>query len=290
MADLDLSIRVENLDSVRDALRRLSGRQAKEAYAKAINDTGFRARRAMQRELASVFDRPTRFITSAPKLDAATADRLSARIIPTLDTRNRPGTGGKIGVDPQQVLQAQEFGGRRADKRSEVRLRRLGYLPAGFQTVIPEIPFPGSHDGKGNLRGAFLQQMLSYLQAYSEAGSSGNMTARRRKTLLEGTRRQKAQGGPSLGRRYFVAGGRETMEIQGGDRMVMRRSSTGTTRHLRPGIWASLGQRGLRPVLMFVRAASYTPRLSMERIAAGADLQNYLDRRIRFRVREAAGL
>ena len=44
--------------------------------------------------------------------------------------------GGK-GIDPQQILRAQEVGGRRHDKRSEKALRRVGILPNGYQTAIP---------------------------------------------------------------------------------------------------------------------------------------------------------
>ena len=62
--------------------------------------------------------------------------------------------------------------------------------------------------------------------------------------------------------------------------------------HLQPGIWAASGTHGvdLRPVVMFVRTPSYTPRISMEEITDKADAQAYLDKRVRFRVREAAGV
>ena len=46
----------------------------------------------------------------------------------------------------------------------------------------------------------------------------------------------------------------------------------------------------LKPVLMFVRSGSYQPRLSMDDVNKAADTQNYLDRRVRFRIREAAGV
>ncbi len=59
-----------------------------------------------------------------------------------------------------------------------------------------------------------------------------------------------------------------------------------------PGIWAASGTHGvdLRPVVMFVRTPSYTPRISMEEITDKADAQAYLDKRVRFRVYQAAGL
>lgn len=263
---LDVSIRLENLDKVADDLGRLGDREATVAFAKALNDTGFMVRRAMQAELGK-FDRVTPFIQRSPKLVAANPDKLSVRIIPTLDSRNLPSTGGKVGVDPQDVLQAQEFGGRRADKRSESALRRAGLLPNGYQTAIPTDPYPGSADGRGNMRGAFLQQLLSYLQAYSEQGFKANMTDRRKRSINRGTAK-------TSGRRYFVSYGR----LRG--------------QHLAPGIWAAQGTGGVdvRPVLMFVRRPSYTPRISMDRVARDSGAQEFLDRRVRFRIREAAGV
>lgn len=268
MADLNLSIRIENLDKVREALSRLSGTQARVAYANAINDAAFQARKAMQAELRSNFDRVTPFVASAPKVFKATADDLTASIRPTLDTRKVWSNSGKVGVDPQDVLQAQEFGGRRRDKRSEVVLRRAGILHAGWQTAIPRTPYPGSDDGRGNLRGAFLVQLLSYLQTFGEQGYKANMTAKRKAGVQRGTAKQ-------AGRRYFVSYGRWR---------------DGRSSHLAPGIWAASGTGGVdvRPVLMFVRPGTYRPRISMERIASTADLQGYLDRRVRFRIRNLA--
>ena len=267
MPDLNLSIRIENLDKVREALSRLSGTQARVAYANAINDAAFQARKAMQAELRSNFDRVTPFIASAPKVFKATADDLTASIRPTLDTRKVWSKGGKVGVDPQDVLQAQEFGGRRRDKRSEVVLRRAGILHAGWQTAIPRTPYPGSDDGRGNLRGAFLVQLLSYLQTFGEQGYKANMTAKRKAGVQRGTAKQ-------AGRRYFVSYGR----LRG--------------HHLAAGIWAASGTHGVdvRPVVMFVRSGTYRPRIDMDRVARDAGVQEYLDKRVRFRVREAAGV
>ncbi len=276
MADLQLTIRTENLDKVREALARLSGPQARQAYANAINDTAFKVRGEMQKELRSRFDRVTPFIGNAPKVFKATPDKLTASIAPTLDSRNMPSTGGKVGVDPQQVLQAQEFGGRRRDKKSEVALRRAGILLPGWQTAIPRDPYPGSDDGRGNLRGAFITQLLSYLQAFGEQGYKSNMGDKRKRNM----RNQQGIGNIStrkvykttLGVRYFVSYGRSRGH------------------HLAPGIWAASGTHDaqLRPVLMFVRPGTYRPLISMERIAQAADLQGYLDRRVRARVRNLA--
>lgn len=277
MANLKLDIRVENLDKVRKALDMLSGPQARQAYANAINDTAKHVQAEMRKHLQSAFDRPTEHIWKSPKYTPATPDNLSASIIPTIDSRNKPGKGGKVGVDQQKILQAQEFGGRRRDKKSEVVLRRAGILMPGWQTAIPETPFPGSDDGHGNLRGAFLQQLLSYMQAYSEQGYRANMTQATMKNLRRGgtAARLAKIAGPVLGRRYFVSYGKWR---------------EGRTSHFAPGIWAVLGSSGanVRPVVMFVRAGTYTPRISMDRVTKDAGVQEYLDRKIRLRIRRMA--
>ena len=258
---MTLSFDGRGLASVQGQLAKLSGQQAKQAYAEGLNDGGFRARREWQGELRDQFDRPTPYILKSVYVRKATPDRLSVEIEPTY-------FGGK-GVDPQRILQAQEYGGPRNDKRSESALRRIGILPAGYQTAIPETPFPGSDDGRGNVRGGFLVRLLSYFQALGEQGYKANMTDRRKARLHKGTKDRE-------GVRFFVAYGR---------------LRSGPTQHLAPGIWAATGTQGgvVRPVLMFVRNGSYESRISRQRVAERADLQPYIERRIRYRIRKLAG-
>ena len=280
MIELKLKLKMTGLESVQAQLQRLSGPALREAQVKALNDTAAMVRREMVKELTSAFDRPTPFIARSPKYVQATPDNLTVRILPTLDARNLPSRGGKVGVDPQHVLQAQEFGGHRADKRSEVALRRAGILPNGYQTAIPREPYPGSDDGRGNLRGAFLAQLISYFQAYSEVGFRANMSARRKAKLEDrttyssiATRRQQKM---IRGVVYFVSYGR---------------LRNGPDRHLAPGIWAKSGTHGVdvRPVLLFVKMPSYSPRISMQAIAERAGVEDYLAKRLRCRIREAVG-
>lgn len=259
---MEISLKIENLGAVADTLKQLSGEQARAAYAKAINDTAFQVRRAMQAEIKAVFDRPTPYIVSSPRVVMATPGKLTASIAPAYK-------GGK-GIDPQKILQAQEFGGARRDKRSEVALRRAGILPPGYYTAIPATPFPGSDDGRGNVRGPFLVQLITYFQAASEQGYKSNMTDKRKRSIHRGTAK-------TTGRRYFVAYGR---------------LRSGNTSHLAPGIWAASGPYGVdvRPVLMFVRTPRYQPRLSMERVSKSFDLQDYMEKRLRYQIRKAAGV
>ena len=273
---MQLELKIENLEKVREALNKLSGAQARQAYANAINDVAKKVQYDMRAELQRAFDRTTPYVANSPKRVEATPENLSARVLPTIDARNLPSKGGKIGVDQQKILQAQEFGGRRRDKRSEVALRAAGILPSGYQTAIPATPFPGSDDGRGNLRGNFLAQLLSYFQAYTQQGFRANMGKKRMANL----RNQQGIGNlatrkvfkTTLGARYFV--------------------SLGPSRgqHLAPGIWAARGvhDASVRPVLMFVRSPVYTPRISMERIASDSGAQDYLDKRVRYRIRNLA--
>lgn len=257
---MQVTMRFDGLGKVRQHLARLSGAQAQEAYAKGINDAAYQVRRAMQSEMSSVFDRPTRYILSSVYVKQATAARLQAEILPTY-------YGGK-GVDPQKILRAEAEGGPRHDKRSEAALRRIGVLPAGYQTAVPAKPYPGSEDGHGGIKGSFLVHLLSYFQAFGEQGYRANM-AQRTKNRLH------AAGTKTMGaRRYFVSYGR----LRG------NRSS-----HLAPGIWATTGTHGynVQPVLMFVKAGTYAKRLDTQRIKRRADLDNYLAKRLRYRIRQA---
>lgn len=275
---IQLSARVLNQAELLRQIRGLTGPQAAKAYAKALNDTGFQVRRAMQDEMRAVFDRPTDYILRSPFVRMATAAKLSVTIEPTY-------MGGK-GIDPQKILDAQTWGGRRRDKRSEAALRRAGILPAGYQTAIPDEarggPYPGSDDGKGNLRGPFLVQLISYFHAFGEQGYKANMSAKGYQRVHRGTKKQ-------AGRRYFVTYGK----TRGGPRITQKGEQDNRTAHLAPGIWAASGTGGVdvRPVLMFVRPGrGYQPRFDMDKVAKRADAEAYLERRIHYRLREAAGV
>ena len=286
MADMSLKIKVDGLRQVQGGLRQLSEKGIRVLTAKALNDVAFTAQIAMRQELRTVFDRPTNFIANSPKVAKATSEQLMAMVVPTSGRADRVWSkGGTPGVDPQHVLQAQTFGMQRADKRSEVRLRRMGFLPAGFQVVIPSNPFPGSEDGHGNLKGSFVVQVLSYLQAFGDLGFSANMTDRRKAVIHKRGGAKLKTGGPYLGRRYFVSYGKH----RGAPRKTAKGELDQRTGHLAPGIWAVVGRTGVdvRPVMLFVRRGNYKPRLSMDRLVQSLHLRELLDRRMRYRTYEA---
>ena len=256
---VDVTISLQNLERVREALNRLSGKQAKEAYALALNDTGGKLQRAMRTELRTVFDRTTNYIANSPWVERATAEKLSVAVSPRK-------ASSRAGVNPEKVLQAQEFGGRRADKRMEIALKARALLPSGMQVALPAVqyggPYPGSDDGNGNFTGAFVKRVLGYFNSSARRNTrrysyASNMRTRREIKLMDG-------------REWFV--------------------SLGGRSGLGPGIWAR-GPDGVRCAVVFTRPASYTkPLLSMKRLARAQNLQPYLDKRIRYRVRQAAGV
>lgn len=250
-------IQAQGLEKVRHLMDRLSSEQIQQAQVDAMTDAAHHIRRAMAAEAKRAFDQPTPYILRSFIFKPPTLQHPQTTVLPTYYNRQ--------GVDPQKVLRAQAFGGRRRDKRMELALRRLGLLPAGMQVVLPATPYPGSTDGRGNFRGAFVQQMLSYL--------SGDM----KKTSLRRLHRKGVDehGRVTIqGRRYFVSPG-----PAGGVR-------------LQAGVWAASGTHGrnLAPVAIFARAGNYSPLYDTERIARAADAVPYLAKRMRYHIRKAAGV
>lgn len=267
MAGLKLKIKVENLDRVRDALGKLSGKQAKQAYANAINDTAAKMQKAMRDDFRKSFESPTNYIANSPWVERATPEKLSASIGP----RNPKGNG----IDPQKILQAQEFGGTRADKRMEVALRSMGLLPPGMQVALPAAryggPYPGTDDGRGNFNGNFVRKLLAYFKA-NLAEIMGMKKGAQNKALKKYQFTQNIK----TKRVIKLMDGKEWFVSSGGDGK------------LGPGIWVRDG-KVIGCVVAFVRTPSYrTPRISMERLAKTEGLQDYLDKRVRFRVRNLA--
>lgn len=240
---MQLSLEIKGLDKVRQQLERLGRDQLKQASAAALNDAAFKGRAGMQDQMRRVFDRVTPYVLKSVQVEKATPDRLQASVGP------RMMAGG--GVDPQKILRAQVEGGTRRNKRFENALRAIGALPSGWLAVIPPTPYPDSTDGRGNLKGRFVQQLIAHL-----AGT--------RRAAPRPRGKSPATVGPV---RFFVAA---------------------PGQRLKPGVWAAKG-RDVHPVLLFVRSATYTPRLDMGEVARAADLQSYFERRMRYRIRQALG-
>lgn len=255
------SVQVQGLDRVQARIRNLP-KQLRFAASRAINDAAYLARTAVVTEMPRAFDRPTPFIQKSIWVGkTARPESLQAWIYPR-------DPGGKA-VDPADVLRAEVRGGPRKLKRSERAFQRVGILPAGFAMVpSKQLLQSDKADAYGNVKGSFVVQLLSYLQAFGEQGYKANMTAKRKRTLA---RYGKSQGGFKKinGVEYFVSYGK-----------LRTRGDLGTQQPLAAGIWARSGTGGsaVKPVFLFVRMPTYPARLHMGQIIQ-ATVQAELPRR-----------
>ena len=138
-------------------------------------------------------------------------------------------------------------------------------------------------------------QILAYFQAYgANQGHDANMVKSGYQRIHKNKQKNAIPMGEKgwtkhvKGRRYFVTYG----AMRGGARMTAKGEPDSRTQHLAPGIWAASGTGGVnvQPVLMFVRQGTYTPRLDMDKVAKRADVDNYLPRRLRYRIKQVAGV
>lgn len=239
---------------------RLTGPEAKQAMAEALNDAAWEGRRVLQQEVERSFDRPTPYIRRSIQVSRkATPDKLEAVV-------SAEYMGGK-GIEPEKILQAEIFGGPRRPKRSEVALRRVGILPDGY-FLVPGQACP--LDQYGNVKGSFIVQLISYFQAFGEQGYRANMTDRRKAKLRNKGKTERGYA-TTMGVRYFISYGK---------------LRSGPTEHLHPGIWSAKGihDSNVEPILMFVKAPSYRKRLDF----FGKPVQAAIDKfnpRLRFRMR-----
>lgn len=243
-------------------------RQMRFAAEQALNDTLFAARKAVQVAMPQVFDRPTPFVVSGVKVE------LPRSIRQTSEATQAAGLGpGKFGTDalvgiisiddygrgkgatPEKVLQAEVQGGSRGFKGAERRLQQAGLMrPGQFMVPSADLMKQGNLvDQYGNVRGAFIRSLLSYLQAFSTEGFTANASKRTRDRIA--ARGKNASGYATInGVVYFVSKGP-------GER-------NGRVQHLPAGIWAKRGTHGTRvyPVFLFVSSVRYRQRLRFDEI------------------------
>lgn len=214
-----------------DVIKRLEStlpKQVNYALMTTINKAAYEASQEIKQEMRKVFDAPTPWVVGGVRYRKATRSKLQA--IVHLDF-----WGNKQGVTVEKVLASQIAGGPRRLKRFESALSRIGILPHGMAVV------PGSAaemDARGNMKVGQIIQILSWFKAFGEQGYSANMR----------------DGGRRLGRDKKRSGQR------GFSYFVLKK------RHgkLPPGIYKrfELGFGStVKPVMIFVRAPSYRPRL-----------------------------
>jgi hypothetical protein len=218
-----------NIDQVVSELGAQIKAQVAYAARKAVVKTAEDVRQAQINEMKAVFDRPTPYTLRGVYNKLIRTDPPTARVW----LKDDRGKGGGAAAD---YLMPQIAGGARPQKRMEYNLAMNGHLPSGWVTV----PGQGARlDAYGNMSVGQVKQILSALgSAEMTSGYSANRTvrsAKRRKNLPK----------------FFV--------IQPG------RGS-----HLHPGVYQRFGfalGSAIKPVLMFVPAATYSPRFNFDRVA-----------------------
>lgn len=240
--NMRVTVKVEGLREVQEALRGFSDRRVAAAMATALTRTALAVRDAEQAEMRDSFDRPTPFTLNSLFVKPATALVLQADVfLKDNVSGSRPASSW---------LQWQIGGGLRTLKAFERLLISGGYMRADDRAV------PGRAarlDSYGNLSKGQIVQILGQLRLDSSTGSTRSLprvqaddNAKTKRDKLNRIRR-------SLGR----AGGRYVALPNG-------------TRTLLPGIYLNEGRdfgakigygasRRLRPVLIFVSKAEYEP-------------------------------
>jgi hypothetical protein len=155
------------------------------ATALALTRTAGLAKKAIESEMRTVFDRPTRWTLNSLRLFPAKKNKLEARVW----MKNEADKS----VPPTRWLTAQIEGGQRRDKSTERLLRQKGILPEGKYVV------PGSGarlNANGNISGGQLQKILSGLGAqndrYQNSTNSRRSAANKRAFFVIGKGRTAA--------------------------------------------------------------------------------------------------
>jgi hypothetical protein len=225
------------------------------ALAKTLTDIADIAKNNAVKEMKTVFDRPTPFTLNALKVERATKRNLEAKLLLKDPTRID---------DPHHYLNVEVAGGPRGFKPFEARLYRKGLIPTGDYAV----PNSGADfDAFGNMKRGQITQMLSYFDAFGDAGFRANMGDEGRRRLGKTTRKKR-------GMAYFAA-------------------EPGNKQSLAPGIYKRVNTvfgSAITRVLLFSGATHYEPRISLERIleeTRNADGRSLFERNIEAAMRSA---
>lgn len=212
-----------------------TAKQTRFAMAVALTRVAQDAKTAVQGEMRRVFDRPTSFTLRSVFVERATKETLTSRVWLKEGTLMTP---------DNHFLRPQVFGASRGTKPFEKVLQQWGRMPSGMVAV----PAAGAKlDAFGNVSRGQIVQILSQLRVRSQIGyeSRASGSKRSNKTIAR------------QGVTYFVV-----LQKTGG---------------LVPGIWLrrKFGHgSAVKPVFIYVSAASYKPRLKFFETAQRVADQN----------------
>lgn len=227
-----MRIKVEhNFPEVAAAMRRAAG-QVPYSLSVALNNTAEKARVGVRQEMTSVFDRPTPWVLNSLRVKRSSkyVDPIAAELA-FKDSNS---------VDnSRSMVEPHVFTGKRHFKAMEVRLMRMGYMPAGYNAV----PGAGAQlDSYGNMSRGQISQLLNVLGTFTEAGSN-RADSRTVSRLAKGNVKKNKYG--------FV--------------YWVNRVGAARGKHLQPGVYQRVATgfgSSLKPILMFVKQAQYKKRLN----------------------------
>jgi hypothetical protein len=191
------------------------------------------ARKELTETIKKVFDRPTPWIQNSV---IAQVNKGQA----VLRVKDFAGKG----TAADATLYTEVHGGQRRQKRAEVALQAYGFLPVGWVCV------PGSAaklDAYGNMARGQIVQILSHLRVQMQDGYESR---------LGGKAWDKDKAARSIKRAGFTY----IVVAVGGK----------VNSHLKPGVYESRqwsSGRSIRPVLIFVKSATYRVRFPFYEIA-----------------------
>lgn len=251
-------------DAVLRGLDRIE-KQFKFAAMRSVNTAAFKGRNAVRDTIAGSLKSPMGKTVSLPNVTKK-ATREDATATVALDYRRFTGSTGYL----TPLIQ----GGSRVTKAFERRLQEAGIMPRGMYAIYAKRS--GALDRYGNMPGAKIRQILSWFQAFKEAGFTGNMSAKTRDKFRQGKRR-----GLKFGMVYFVSTGQRF----GG--LGMRLPRGVWERHYPNG---TAGKTFIRPVLLFVPSVQYRQQLdylgTLERTVSET-LEREFDRELQRALRTA---
>jgi hypothetical protein len=217
-----------NIPEVAAAVRRAAD-QVPFALANALNKTAIKASADVKSEMSSVFDRPTPWVLNSLRVKYANKAKPEAEL--AFKDKNSVESS-------RSMVEPHVFAGKRHFKAMEARLAAMGYLPRGYNAV------PGAAaklDAYGNMGRGQITQLLNVLGTYTEAGYNKANAA---------TKARLAKGSVKKNQYGFV--------------YWVNRVGATKSKHLQPGVYQRVSTgfgSSLRPVLVFVRQASYKKRL-----------------------------
>lgn len=160
-----------NIADVIASVRAVPARIVPYAASTALTRTAqYAAKVELPAEMRAVFGNPVSYTLNALRIEPATKDTLSARVMVKTSA---------AGVAPENFLMPQVDGGGRKHKRAEVAMRYAGVLGAG------KFAMPGKGldlDANGNVQGSDVRTILSALKNIRGAvGAKGQKAGRGRK-------------------------------------------------------------------------------------------------------------